>query len=104
METFDRVIINGYIQPLQNFRLMLYYLIQKKVLLKEFDSFARSQTDALCSHIESYIREQDATLTYLNSGQLDKGEFARQHYEEAPDKTGLICAFSAVEPCKTPSP
>lgn len=101
LETFDRIIINGYIQQLQNFRLVLYYLIQKKVLLKDFDSFARSQTVTLCSHIESYIQQQDASLTYLNSGQLDKGELARHFYEESPEKTGLICAFSVVEPCRT---
>ena len=35
LETFDRVIINGYIQPLQNYRLFLYYLIQKNVLKRD---------------------------------------------------------------------
>lgn len=101
LETFDRVIINGYIQPFHNFRLFLYYLIQKNVLLKDFDSFARQQTDTLCSHIETYIRNNDSPLTYLNSGQIDKGELARRVYLEKPDKEGLVCAFSAVEPCKT---
>ena len=31
LETFDRIIINGYIQPLHSFRLFLYYLIQKNI-------------------------------------------------------------------------
>lgn len=101
LETFDRVIINGYLQHLHNFRLFLYYLIQKNILLKDFDSFAKKQTDTLCSHIESYIQDQGSSLEYLNSGQIDKGELARQRYEQDPDKTGLVCAFSAVEPCKT---
>lgn len=101
LETFDRVIINGYIQPLHSFRLFLYYLIQKNVLLKDFDSFARTQTNTLCNHIENYISQQGSTLTYLNSGQIDKGESARQVYESSPDRVGLICAFSVVEPCKT---
>ena len=100
LETFDRIIINGYIQPFHNFRLFLYYLIQKNVLLKDFDSFAKQQTDTLCSHIEAYIRDNDSPFTYLISGQMDKGELARQAYLENPDKEGLICAFSAVEPCK----
>ena len=47
LETFDRLIINGY---LHSFRLFLYYLIQKNVLFKDFDSFAKKQTDTLCSH------------------------------------------------------
>lgn len=57
LETFDRLIINGYLQHLHSFRLFLYYLIQKNVLLKDFDSFAKKQTDTLCSHIEAYIRD-----------------------------------------------
>ena len=61
--------------------------IQKNVLLKDFDSFAKTQTDSLCSHIESYIDGQGCPLTYPASGQDDKG--------------GLVCAFSVVEPCKT---
>ena len=100
LETFDRVIINGYIQPLHNFRLFLYYLIQKDILLKDFDSFARRQTDALCSHIQSYVQENGCTLTYLNSGQIDKGSLARQAFLQNPEKQGLICAFSVIELCK----
>ena len=88
LETFDRVIINGYIQPLHSFRLFLYYLIQKNVLLKDFDSFARRQTDNLCDHIENYIRGQGCTLTCLNSSQADKGWLARQVYQQSPDRTG----------------
>ena len=101
LETFDRVIINGYIQPPQNYRLFLYYLIQKNVLLKDFDAFAKQQTDTLCSHIDSYIRENNAPLTYLTSGLTDKGELARQFFRECPGKIGLVCAFSVVEPCRT---
>lgn len=101
LETFDRIIINGYLQPLHSFRLFLYYLIQKGVLLKDFDSFATQQTDTLCNHIETYIREQGCGLTYLSSGKTDKGELARQCQEQSPDRTGLICAFSVVELCKT---
>ena len=43
LETFGRVMINSYLQQLHNFRLFLYYLIQKNVLLKDFDSFAKSR-------------------------------------------------------------
>lgn len=101
LETFDRMIINGYLRQLHSFRLFLYYLIQKNILLKDFQSFATKQTADLCHHIESYIQEQDCPLTYLNSGQTDKGELARQCFEKSPEKTGLVCAFSAVELCKT---
>ena len=78
---------------LQNYRLFLYYLIQKNVLLKDFDAFAKQQTDSLCSHIDSYIRENNAPLTYLTSGLTDKGELARQFFRECPGKIGLVMRF-----------
>ena len=40
LETFDRMIINGYSLNLCNYRHFLYYLIQNDVKLVDFDKFA----------------------------------------------------------------
>jgi len=101
LETFDRLIINGYILQLCNYRQFLYYLIRNNILLKDFDKFASAQTDLLCRHIESYIKDNDVTLKYLDSGKLDKNGIAREGLAAKPDRTGLIAAFSAVELCNT---
>ena len=81
LETFDRMIINGYILQLNNYRQFLYYLIQKNVKLKDFNQFALEQTNSLCSHVEKYISDNEAKLTYLNSGKLNKNEIAREIFE-----------------------
>ena len=47
LSTFDRMIVNGYILPLQNPRLFLFYLIQNDIQLKDFSSFAEKQTAEL---------------------------------------------------------
>ena len=99
-ETFDRIIVNGYIIPLQNPRLFQYYLIQNNVKFTEFKEFAESQTTSLCNHIDSYIEENNVTLKYLNSDE-NKQELAINALNESNDKIGLIAAFSAVEICKT---
>lgn len=101
LETFDRMIINGYLICLQSYRLFLFYLIQKNVKLKDFKPFALHQTDSLCSHIEEYLKQQNVTLQYLNSGKLNKDEIARAQWDKNPSKTGLIAAFSVVEVCNT---
>ena len=98
-ETFDRMIVNGYILQLCNYQQFLYYLIQNNVMLKDFNTFASGQTDLLCRHIESYIKENGVTLKYLNSGKIDKNETAREEFAVNPLKTGLIAAFSTVELC-----
>lgn len=52
LETFDRMIINGYLLNLCNYRQFLYYLIQNNIKLKDFDKFALEQTNSLCENIE----------------------------------------------------
>jgi len=101
LETFDRLIINGYILQLCNYNQFSYYLIQNGVRLVDFDSFALAQTGSLCHHIEHYIQDSGIELQYLNSGKYDKNELARKGLEANPEKTGLIAAFSAVELCST---
>ena len=101
LETFDRMIINGYLLNLCNYRQFLYYLIQNNIQLKDFNKSAIEQTELLCSHIEEYIKEKNVELKYLNSGKINKDELARDEFENNNDKIGLIAAFSVVELCNT---
>lgn len=101
LETFDRMIINGYSLNLCNYRHFLYYLIQNNIKLVDFDKFALNQTEKLCKHIDEYIKSNNCECIYLNSGKLDKDEIARNKFKEDINKTGLICALSAVEICNT---
>ena len=101
LETFDRMIINGYILQLCNYRQFLYYLIQNNIKLKDFDKFSLSQTESLCNHITEYIKKNNCETIYLNSGKIDKGEIVENELNKNPDKLGLIVALSAVEICNT---
>ncbi len=40
LETFNRMIINGYLLNLCNYKQFLYYLIKNNIQLKDFNSFA----------------------------------------------------------------
>lgn len=101
LETFDRIIINGYILQLCNYRQFLYYLIKNNIKLKDFDKFALQQTSSLCNHIDNYIKENNCETIYLNSGKIDKNEIAMNELNRNPDKVGLIVVLSAVEICNT---
>ena len=101
LETFDRMIINGYILQLCNYRQFLYYLIQNNIKLKDFDKFALQQTESLCNHIDNYIKENNCETIYLNSGKIDKNEIIENELTKNPNKTGLITALSVVEICNT---
>jgi len=101
LETFDRMIINGYILQLCNYRQFLYYLIQNGIKLVDFGKFAEEQTKSLCNHIERYVRDNGVEIQYLPSGKINKRELALQGMAGQTEKTGLISAFSAVELCNT---
>ena len=101
LETFDRMIINGYILQLCNYRQFLYYLIQNNIKLKDFDKFALSQTEALCNHIDNYIKDNNCETIYLNSGKIDKNEIVMNELDKKDNKCGLITALSVVEICNT---
>ena len=96
LETFDRMIINGYILQLCNYRQFLYYLIQNNIKLKDFDEFALQQTESLCNHIDNYIKENNCKTIYLNSGKIDKNEIVVNELNKNPNKTGLITALNIV--------
>ena len=101
LETFDRMIINGYLLNLQSYRHFLYYLIQNNVKLKDFDKFALEQTEELCKHIDSYIKENNVENIYLTSGKTDKNEIVMNILKDNPNKKGLITTLSSVELCNT---
>ena len=100
-ETFDRMIINGYLMNLCNYSQFSYYLHQNNVLLKDFDSFAQKETKSLCEHIENYAKNNSVDIMYLSSGKINKDDLARKAFSKVPDKIGLITCFSTVEICNT---
>ena len=101
LETFDRMIINGYLLNLCNYRHFLFYLIQNNIKLVDFDKFSQKETEILCNHIDNYIKSNNVETIYLNSGKIDKNEFVMNELEKNPNKVGLISALSAVEICNT---
>ena len=101
LETFDRLLINGYLLQMFNYGSFGYYLHANGVKLKDFDGFARAQTAMLCDHIDGYVKENGVKLEYLSSGKSNKDEIARAALSQDTQRTGLVAAFSAVELCST---
>ena len=80
LSTFDRMIINGYLLNLCNYRQFLYYLIQNDIKLKDFDTFATSQTTSLCNHIDEYIKSNN----YGKYSKLSNLEIILDNLENKP--------------------
>jgi hypothetical protein len=96
---FDRLRFRG------SKRLLCYpggvisFLSQVRVLLRDYKSYARDTTVALCKAIENEA-EQAGLYRYVNSSKTSKEELALQMAAERQRQQGLIAVLGCVEPCQ----
>ena len=96
---FDRIIIHGHIQSFfinNNFN---HFLYEENTLHKDFKEYAQQKTEQIISHIKNIISDSGCYSQYLFSSGCDKDQIAKKVMKDNPDKEGLICILSVVEPC-----
>lgn len=90
----------GTLQPLVQNRGMHMFLGRAKVMLLDFKKFALDTTERLKSAVLAEVEQAKRPVRYLDSPKTSKEDLARQILDERPlKKPGVICAFTAVEPC-----
>lgn len=98
---FDRIVFHGILQPLMREFGMYYMLKDAGVQLLDFKRFALATTERLKQASLAVARRDNRPIVYLNSSGVDKQELARKTLAENPVEQGLICVFTALEPCTT---
>ena len=98
---FDRMIINGYINPLMNEHSRIGSLFQLGVLYKDFKSYFMSVTDSIKKQIEDGASELGRPVEYLPSSKTRKEDVAKRILEESPVDDGLICVLKTQELCRS---
>ncbi|MBN2092870.1 hypothetical protein JW964_24830 [candidate division KSB1 bacterium] len=96
---FDRIILKGHIRLFYMNNNFYYFLKEEHVKLKEFKQYALHVTEDLKAHITHLIESTTCYSEYLTSTKTAKEKIAQGVLNENPDKTGLICVLSVVEPC-----
>jgi hypothetical protein len=97
---FDRLVFRGTLLPLIRDRGMHVFLSQAKVRLLDFKTFARHTSERVKEVALAEARRRGRPLQYLASSRASKEDLARQLLARHPlEKPGLICSFTAVEPC-----
>ena len=96
---FDRMRFRGTLRWLAHAQGMQWFLNSTGVLLKEFKTYVQGVTDQVRAATERLAKAAGRPLIYLDSARLSKEEEARQIAEREEIQEGLICVFSAVEPC-----
>ena len=96
---FDRLILKGHIMhfyPSNNF---YYFLAQENVQLKDFKTYVTRVTEDIKAHIKEITSQTGCYFEYLRTTKISKEKIAERILSENPDKEGLLCVLSCVEPC-----
>ncbi len=98
---FDRLVFRGHLLSLMRDGGMYFFLEAAGVRLLDFKKFLVSTTERIKEASLAEARKLDRPVCYLDSPATDKEALARRLLAERPIEQGLICVFTAVEPCMT---
>ena len=98
---FDRMIINGYINPLMNEHSRAGALYQLGILYKNYKDYFSNVTDSIKKQIENSAAELNCPVIYLQSAKKRKEDIAKGFLNDEDSSDGLICVLKTLETCKT---
>ena len=98
---FDRMIINGYLNPLMNEHSRSDALGQLGVLYKNYKDYFMRVTNSIIKQIEDSAAKLERPVIYLSSSKQKKEDIAKSELASSPVEDGLICVLKTLETCKT---
>lgn len=99
LSCFDRLVFRGHL-PFGAPWAMDAFLNNRGILLKDFKPFVTRQAERLKKHAQAVAEEAGRPFVYLSS-YVRKEDKARAIAEADGVHEGLVCVFSAVEPCRS---
>jgi hypothetical protein len=99
LSCFDRVIFRGHL-PLSYPKGMSGFLYQQKVLLKNFKDYAPQVAERIKEHVKNLAAQSGAPYRHLPSKEPME-EQARRLARDKGIRTGIVCAFSKLETCRS---
>lgn len=96
---WDRLVLRGSLRSLFSPRRARGYLCAAGVLLKDFRDWAQAFTARIKDTAIAAARTAGRPYQFLYSSETDKLALAREIAERDHVRKGLVCVFSALEPC-----
>lgn len=98
---FDRLVFRGTLRGLAYEGGMAAYLSRTGILLKEFGEYALAVSTRVKQLALDVAHELGRPHVYLTSPKIRKDELAHQIASRDGVREGLVCTFTAVEPCRS---
>ena len=96
---WDRLVLRGTLRSLFSPSRARGYLCAAGVLLKDFRDWAQAFTTRLKDTAIAAVRAAGRPYQFLYSAEVDKQALAREFAGRDRIGQGLVCVFSALEPC-----
>jgi hypothetical protein len=98
---FDRLLFRGTLLSISYVEALEKFLHAHHILYKDFATFAQNCTAQLERHARAVAKRTGRPYQYIAKPSLSKEDLARELASKQEVKKGLVCVFSAVEPCQT---
>ncbi|GHV24111.1 hypothetical protein FACS189465_0650 [Clostridia bacterium] len=102
IEGFDRIVFKGFLKPIAFGAGMQRLLQSHRVLNKDYKTWVMKQSESIIKNAEQYVQANCGTkIQYISSSNERKEALAHERQRQTGIKSGLIGAWSCVEPCST---
>jgi hypothetical protein len=98
---FDRVLFRGTLRSISYVEGMDKFLTYRSVLLKDFGTFVKKQSDHLKEHAKAFAHDHGRPYIYIKSPSQSKEEIAKSVMQQDNITKGLICVLGCVELCQS---
>jgi len=101
---YDRIVINGTLLGFCHAEGMTSYLYAKGIRIFDFPKFAQGLRDKLIENTKNIALKNNIEIEYIKKKNFRKEDRVKQIIEKRGNHPGIVCIFSALEPCSTYKP
>src|SRR4051812_33180067 len=96
---FDRLLFRGTLRRIANASGLSTFLSYTGILLKDFAAHSQDLSERLKEASVEVANAAGRPVQYLSDASVRKEDLAREIAKKDRIKQGLVCVFTAVEPC-----
>src|SRR5215471_10175541 len=104
LSCYDRILIQGTLPGLGYAEGMTAYLKARQIRIFDYPRFAQPLRDALRENAERLAAEHGLEIMFIRKKNFRKEDRVKEILTKRGNHPGLVCIFSAMEPCGTYQP
>ena len=105
IESYDRIVISGNLQPLCYAQGMTSYLYRQGIRIFDYTQFAEPLRNLLRSNAERLAKENGIEIEFISKGQaIRKEDQVQANLAQRGRRPGLVQILSAMESCSAYEP